>query len=110
DLNGAVIALHRGTSKEVRISRVGSQGKWAPVGVTSLEVPMGVPEISFASFSPRGRLWVGLRYTDRDQDSRDFGAAEVNVDDGRVIYHRQKPKGGAKSASEGVRIPSDVNA
>lgn len=110
DLNGRVIALHRGNGKEVRISRVGSQGKWTPVGVTSLEVPRGVADISFAAFSPRGRLWVGLRYTDSDQDIRDFGAAEVNVDDGKVVYHRQKPKGAASSASEGVSIPSDVTA
>ncbi len=110
DLNGAVIALHRGNSKEVRISRVGTQGKWAPVGVTSLEVPRGVPEISFAAFSPRGKLWVGLRYTDQDQDIREFGAAEVSIEDGKVMYHRQKPKGAASSASEGVAIPSDVNA
>lgn len=108
DNNGAVLALHRGgSSKEVRISRV-SGGKWAPVGVTSLEVPMGVPDISFASFSPRGSLWIGLRYTDREQDLRDFGAAEVNVESGKVVYHRQKPKGATSNASEGVAIPSDV--
>jgi ligand-binding sensor domain-containing protein len=80
------------------------------VGITSLEVPLGLPDISFAAFSPRGRLWVGLRYVDRDQDIRDFGAAEVSVDDGKVIYHRQKPKGATSNASEGVAIPSDVTA
>lgn len=111
DNGGAVYALHRGaSSKEVRISRVSGQGKWAPVGVTSLEVPIGLPDISFASFSPRGRLWIGLRYMDRDQDVRDFGAAEVSIEDGKVVYHRQKPKGATTNASEGVAIPSDVTA
>ncbi|MCS6912078.1 MAG: hypothetical protein RMK29_20495 [Myxococcales bacterium] len=111
DPSGAVLALHRGpTSKAVRISRVGPQGRWTPIGMTSLEVPMGVPDISFAAFSPRGRLWVGLRYTDRDQDLRDFGAAEVSVDDGKVIYHRQKPKGAASNVTEGAPLPTDVVA
>ncbi|MBL9008691.1 MAG: hypothetical protein JNJ46_30810 [Myxococcales bacterium] len=111
DPTGAVIALHRGaSSKEVRISRVGTNGKWSPVGVTSLEVPSGVPDLSFASFSPRGQLWVGLRYVDKDQDARAFGAAEVAVDDGRVIYYRQRPQGVTKNVSQGVNIPIDVTA
>ena len=71
--------------------------KWFPVGVTSLEVPLGVPDLSFATFLPRGRLWVGLRYTDREHDTIDFGAAAVNVDDGRVVYYRQRPKGASSS-------------
>ncbi|MFO0579877.1 MAG: two-component regulator propeller domain-containing protein [Polyangia bacterium] len=108
---GAVIALHRGAaSREVRISRVGSVGKWVPVGLTALEVPSGVPDLSFATFSPKGQLWVGLRYVDKDQDARAYGAAEVFVDDGRVIYHRQRPAGAAKQAAQGVNVPSDVTA
>jgi hypothetical protein len=111
DPQAAVIALHRGAaSKEVRISRVGNAGKWFPVGVTSLEVPTGVPDLSFATFSPKGQLWVGLRYVDKDQDARAFGAAEVSVDDGRVIYHRQRPAGVTRNVSQGVNVPSDVNA
>jgi hypothetical protein len=111
DPRGQVIALHRGAaSKEVRISSVGNQGKWVPVGVTALEVPSGVPDLSFASFSPRGQLWVGLRYVDKDQDARAFGAAEVFVDDSRVIYHRQRPAGATKNVAQGVNVPIDVTA
>lgn len=108
---GQVLALHRGaSSKEVRISNAGGQGKWVPVGVTALEVPSGVPDLSFASFSPRGQLWVGLRYVDKDQDARAFGAAEVFVEDGRVIYHRQRPQGVTKNVTQGVNVPIDVTA
>jgi len=111
DPQSAVIALHRGAaSKEVRISRVGNSGKWFPVGVTSLEVPTGVPDLSFATFSPRGQLWVGLRYVDKDQDARAYGAAEVFIDDGKVIYHRQRPAGVTRNVSQGVNVPSDVTA
>ena len=111
DPQGVVLALHRGaSSKEVRISRVGNTGKWFPVGVTSLEVPTGVPDLSFAAFSPRGQLWVGLRYVDHDQDARAYGAAEVFVDDGRVIYHRQRPVGVTKNVTQGVSVPSDVTS
>lgn len=111
DPQSAVIALHRGaSSKEVRISRVGNAGKWFPVGVTSLEVPTGVPDLSFATFSPRGQLWVGLRYVDKDQDARAYGAAEVFIDDGKVIYHRQRPAGVTRNVSQGVNVPSDVTA
>ncbi|MFO0656717.1 MAG: hypothetical protein U0787_16790 [Polyangia bacterium] len=94
DPMGAVIALHRGaSSRSVRISRVGNKGDWSPVGLTPLEVPTGVPDLSFASFSPKGQLWVGLRYVDKEQDARAYGAAEVYVDDSRVVYHRQRPTG-----------------
>jgi hypothetical protein len=111
DPQSAVIALHRGAaSKEVRISRVGNSGKWFPVGVTSLEVPTGVPDLSFATFSPRGQLWVGLRYVDKDQDARAYGAAEVFIDDGKVIYHRQRPAGVTRNVSQGINVPSDVTA
>ena len=108
---GAVIALHRGaTSRVVRISRVGTKGDWAPVGLTPLEVPTGVPDLSFANFSPKGQLWVGLRYVDKEQDARAYGAAEVYVDDGRVVYHRQRPTGSQPGVSQGVNVPSDVTA
>lgn len=111
DPRGQVLALHRGaSSKEVRISSVGSQGKWAPVGVTALEVPSGVPDLSFASFSPRGQLWVGLRYVDKDQDARAFGAAEVFIENSRVIYHRQRPQGVTRNVAQGVNVPIDVTA
>ncbi|MBL8633714.1 MAG: hypothetical protein JNM40_10855 [Myxococcales bacterium] len=111
DPMGAVIALHRGaTSRVVRISRVGSKGDWAPVGLTPLEVPTGVPDLSFANFSPKGQLWVGLRYVDKEQDARAYGAAEVYVDDGRVVYHRQRPTGAQPGVSQGVNVPSDVTA
>jgi hypothetical protein len=111
DQRGQVIALHRGaSSKEVRISSVGGVGKWVPVGVTALEVPSGVPDLSFASFSPLGQLWVGLRYVDKDQDARAFGAAEVFVDDSRVIYHRQRPQGVTRNVTQGVNVPIDVTA
>ena len=111
DPTGAVIALHRGaTSRVVRISRVGNKGDWAPVGLTPLEVPTGVPDLSFASFAPKGQLWVGLRYVDKEQDARAYGAAEVYVDDGRVIYHRQRPTGSQPGVSQGVNVPSDVTA
>jgi hypothetical protein len=111
DPAGAVIALHRGaTSRAVRISRVGSKGDWAPVGLTPLEVPTGVPDLSFANFSPRGQLWVGLRYVDKEQDARAYGAAEVFIDEERVIYHRQRPTGSQPGVSQGVNVPSDVTA
>jgi len=111
DPTGAVIALHRGaSSREVRISRVGKQGDWQPVGLTPLEVPTGVPDLSFASFSPKGQLWVGLRYVDKEQDARPYGAAEVYVDDSRVVYHRQRPTGSQPGVSQGVNVPSDVSA
>ncbi len=111
DPRGQVIALHRGAaSKELRLSSMGSQGKWTRVGATALEVPAGVPDLSFASFSPRGQLWVGLRYLDKDQDARAFGAAEVSMEDLKVIYHRQRPQGVTRNVSQGVNVPIDVTA
>ena len=102
---GAVIALHRGaSSRSVRISRVGNKGDWSPVGLDPLEVPTGVPDLSFASFSPKGQLWVGLRYVDKEQDACAY-AAEVYVDDSRVVYHRQRPTGTQPGVSQRCQCP-----
>jgi len=101
-----VLALHRGASDaHLRIS-VLDKGKGTPVSMEAVEVPVGVPDLNFAGFAPDGHLWLGLRYFDKDLDPVDFGAAEVALDTGKVLYHRQD----APEGSGGLALPNDTVA
>jgi hypothetical protein len=91
DPHGDVLAIHRGAGdQKLRISRV-ADGRWTPIGIQSVAVPNGPPELNFAEFAPNGHLWVGLRYVDKDGDPRDFGADEIALDSGKVIVHKELP-------------------
>jgi hypothetical protein len=91
DVEGAVLALHRGAKDSLlRISRV-EDGRWTPIGMSGVAVPMGAPDLNFAVFAPNRNLWIGLRYIDSDGEGVDFGAAELNVQSGEVKYHRLDP-------------------
>ncbi len=91
DPTGAVLAIHRGAKDSLlRISRV-EDGRWTPIGMSGVAVPMGAPDLNFASFAPSGNLWIGLRYTDADKEPVDFGAAELSLSNGQVRYHRLDP-------------------
>ncbi len=112
DPRGDVLAIHRGaTEHELRFSRV-DDGRWSPVTTQLVQVPQGAPSINFAAFSPDGHLWVGLRYVDQDKDEVDHGAAEIELDSGNVIYHRQFRSGEKKPKDtvEGVTLPNDMVA
>jgi hypothetical protein len=99
---GEVLALHRGSSDaHLRIS-VLDKGKGTPVSMEAVEVPVGVPDLNFAAFAPDGRLWLGLRYFDKDLDPVDYGAAELEMQSGKVIYHR--------ADSKGLALPNDTVA
>jgi hypothetical protein len=91
DPRGLVIALHRGGDPQLRISSV-VDGRWTPTAMQAVKVPLGVPELNFAAFAPDGHLWLGLRYLDRDRDAVDYGAAELLLDEGKVIYHNQSAR------------------
>ncbi|MGZ3443500.1 MAG: hypothetical protein ACXVDD_28455, partial [Polyangia bacterium] len=91
DPKGDVMAIHRGADdRHLRISRV-DEGRWTPIGIEAVEVPVGAPELNFAEFGPNGHLWVGLRYVDKDGDARDFGADEIAFDSGKVVAHKELP-------------------
>jgi hypothetical protein len=108
DPKGGVLAIHRGAgSSQLRISQVAA-GSWMPVAMQAVQVPHGAPELNFAELAPDGRLWMGLRYVDKDQDAIDYGAAEIVLDGGKVIYHRQGPLDG--SSTFGASLPSDMVA
>jgi hypothetical protein len=89
DPHGQVLAIHRGAKDaDLRISTVAGK-TWSPVTIQPISVPFGHPELNFAVFAPTGKLWVGLRYLDADNDLVDFGVAEIGLDGGEVRYHRQ---------------------
>jgi sugar lactone lactonase YvrE len=113
DPSGNVMAIHRGAlDSHLRISRVDG-GRWTPIAFEAVEVPEGVPELNFADFSPDGHLWVGLRYVDKERDARDYGAAEILLDSGKVVAHRQGDAAAQKAAAGGngvVRTKADAKA
>ncbi len=89
---GGVIVIHRGrASPELRISRAGI-GQFAPIAMQTVKVPSGVPLLNFAEFAPDGHLWIGLRYQDQAHDWVDWGAAEIALETGKVIYYHQGGK------------------
>ena len=91
DPRGSVLAIHRGAKDSaLRVSRV-EDGRWTPIAMSGVAVPMGAPDLNFATFAPGGNLWVGLRYIDSDNEPVDFGAAELNLATGEVRYHRLDP-------------------
>jgi hypothetical protein len=109
DGRGRVVAIHRGaTGRALRLSRLDGEA-WMPLAMQELEVPSNVPEITFAVFAPRGNLWIGLHYRDPDGTDRPYGAAEVDLDDAKVIYHRTFASGEATPAGS-LPIPNDVTA
>ena len=108
DRKGEVLAIHRGAKgSELRISSV-ADGRWTPVSMQSVAVPLGAPELNFAEFSPDGHLWLGLRYVDKAKDPVDHGAAEVDLDAGHVVYHRQGDID--MKTSFGAALPNDMVA
>ncbi|HEY1585646.1 MAG TPA: hypothetical protein VGH63_08155, partial [Polyangia bacterium] len=91
DPKGDVLAIHRGADNpQLRFSRV-DDGRWTPIAMEAVQVPVGAPELNFAGFAPDGHLWVGLRYVDKDGDARDFGADEIAFDSGKVVAHKELP-------------------
>jgi hypothetical protein len=110
DGKGEVLAIHRGgVSNQLRISSV-VNGNWTPITMQAVAVPFGPPELNFAKFAPDGHLWVGLRYVDKEKDVVDFGAAEIALEGGKVIYHRQAGKHMDSSTVFGSELPSDMVA
>jgi hypothetical protein len=107
DPKGDLLAIHRGAAApQLRISRV-DNGRWTPIAMQAVEVPSGAPAINFAQFAPDGHLWIGLRYTDRDKEAIDYGAAELELDAGKVIYHRQVK---AREVAPRLVLPNDTVA
>jgi hypothetical protein len=103
DPRGGVLAIHRGgNDSHLRISSA-DRGHWTPIAMQSIEVPVGVPDLNFAVFSPDRHLWLGLRYTDKEHDAVDFGAAELQIESGEVLYHRQ-------SKNSVIVLPNDMVA
>ena len=106
DRRGQVLAIHRGAADSaLRFSTV-EGGRWTPVSFQEVKVPVGAPGLNFAVFSPDGHLWLGLRYVDKDGDARDHGAAEIDLDSGRVVYHRQGAD--THTVAYGYELPSDM--
>jgi hypothetical protein len=104
-----VVAIHRGKSgSALRLSRLTDRA-WIPLAVQELQVPHNVPEISFAVFALSGNLWIGLHYKDTDGEDRYFGAAEVDIDEAKVTYHRTFPRGEVQPPGS-LPIPNDVTA
>jgi hypothetical protein len=105
DPKGSVLAIHRGAHDSLlRISRV-ADGKWTPIAMQNVAVPVGAPDLNFASFAPNGNLWIGLRYIDAEREPIDYGAAEINLNDGKVLYHRLDP-----ALPEAQQLPNNVVA
>ena len=87
DPQGPIYALHRAPAeKELKLSRIEGT-TWTPVQKVALATPGDAPEVSFARFASEGTLWIGLRYRD-GEERRAYGIAIVDINEGKVAYHR----------------------
>jgi hypothetical protein len=111
---GAPVATDRDgpggvTPDGLTIGRLSAGGaKWDPL----LTVPVrseGEPVATFATVSPEGNLWIGIR--DRSQSGQEFGRGviEVQLPSGRTIHHRPYQSNEERPA-EAVPIAGDVTA
>jgi hypothetical protein len=108
DPRGHVIAIHRGAHDEALRFSLAAGGHFTPISVQRVSVPVGAPALNFAQFAPDHRLWLGLRYIDEEKDPVDCGAAEVDLERGQVVYHRQS--GLPSGATRGIELPNDMVA
>jgi hypothetical protein len=68
------------------------------------------PIVSFASLSPAGVMWVGLRLRDPSGAADDvgYGAVEIDLGNGHAVQHRPR-RPNEPAASEALPLPSDLN-
>lgn len=104
DPRGQVMAIHRGARDRLLRISVVNGGRWMPVTFQPIEVPEGVPDVTFARFAPDGKLWMALAYNDKDGDERPYGAVELDIASGKVAHH------GRAHAKATTPLPDDVTS
>jgi len=86
---GGAYALFRiSDDPRIRVARVDGPDGWQELDDLEIVTPGRRASLAFAKTSPRGTLWLGLRYIDDDGEDRAHGAAEVDLRHRRVEYHR----------------------
>jgi len=86
-VGGEIFALFRmGDEAKVRFARIDS-GAWTEVEEIQVETPGHHASLSFAKFSPRGMLWLGLLYQDEVNQELSYGVAEIDISLALVAYH-----------------------
>ncbi len=84
---GEVFALFRmGDEAKVRFARIDS-GAWTELEEIQIQTPGHRAGLSFAKFSPRGMLWVGLVYQDETNQELSYGVAEIDTSLALIAYH-----------------------
>jgi hypothetical protein len=75
----------------LELSRLAAGGagadRWQPVERVPLGSLGGRAGVSFATFSPDGKLWLGLTATDADGQERGLGALEISLVTHETIHH-----------------------
>jgi hypothetical protein len=102
------VLYRAGAEGRIRVAHVDRAGKdFAPLDAVRIETPGTASDLAFARFSPRGQLWVGLRYRDEEGELRPYGVAEIDLGLALVAYHHASHN--AAELEKGVLpIPIDV--
>ncbi len=103
---GLVAAFRIGEEPRVRLARV-TADSWEELEAIDISTPGTSASVAFTARSPRGALWIGLRYVDEVGDERPYGVAEVDLDLALVAYHRETVDDEALAAGV-LPIPIDA--
>jgi hypothetical protein len=109
--NGSISALVAEPSAAgVILTRLSAGAQtWREVTRTALALPRGTPEASFASTSPDGALWVGLRVRDESGQALAFRLLRLDLDPGSAEENRHATgKNGAGFKPENTAVPPDL--
>jgi hypothetical protein len=112
DHQGNMVAVSAGPSWKGLIvtRRVAGSNDWQPVARVPLELPARkTPKASFASVSPTGSLWVGVRaHSATGGEDVGYGAVEIDLQTGQSVQHRPR-RAGEPAAVEALPLPADLN-
>ncbi|MES1210343.1 MAG: hypothetical protein ABUS79_30770, partial [Pseudomonadota bacterium] len=110
DGSGPVYGIFRDPQKRgFRLSRLGADwAHWDPL----LQIPVageGTAVATRAWLNPRGDLWIAVRDRAPSGEERGRGVLEVQMPDGKVVYHRPYSQGEPRSP-EALPVSGDVRA
>jgi hypothetical protein len=91
------------------VTRLGGGGRWEPAKRIPMDLPEGDVELSFASQSPSGVLWAGIRVVLESGNQVAIGAVELKLPYLDVNLHRFG-KNDAAARPEQLPLSADATA
>lgn len=109
DGRGRVWALHTPSNQlgSLVVSELSAAGTFTPRATVEVKVPHGMPLVRFITWGPQGKLWLGLRYRDKQGELRPWGLSVIGLD-GSSLYHRSSTLPTEDRPAGSLALPDDV--